>query len=312
MKLRAYGNPIIDYRIAKNVLRKAMGPSEERKLLGAIKRGDQARKLLSGRDRDGRIPFHPYAKWFGAHWILTALAEIDYPPGDGDIKGLVDQAYEWLSGFRSGWKVVKGKVRTHPCMLGNALYYLSKLGFADGRADDILAMILETRWPDGGWNCDAKPGASISSITTTRLVLRGLNEYDGRKPTAGIRGIIDGASRLITDRGVFLSRKTGRVIHPYMQELSYPAYYHYTALSALTVLMEIGHKNAGSLDKALDSIEGKELEGGGFPAERKRYAVSDGHGHGSSPAGWGKTGGKTMNEYVTVDALAVLRYYGRA
>ena len=38
---------------------------------------------MSERDQAGRIPVHPYsAKWYGAHWVLVALAELGYPTGD--------------------------------------------------------------------------------------------------------------------------------------------------------------------------------------------------------------------------------------
>lgn len=36
-------------------------------------------RLLSERDPDGRIDHHPYKKWNGSHWILTHLAELEYP-----------------------------------------------------------------------------------------------------------------------------------------------------------------------------------------------------------------------------------------
>jgi hypothetical protein len=50
--------------------------------------------LLSGRDIDGRLPFHPYDKWFGAHWILSILADLGYPEGDVSLKPLLDQSYD--------------------------------------------------------------------------------------------------------------------------------------------------------------------------------------------------------------------------
>jgi hypothetical protein len=37
--------------------------------------------LLSERDKTACIPHHPStAKWYGAHWVLVALAELRYPP----------------------------------------------------------------------------------------------------------------------------------------------------------------------------------------------------------------------------------------
>jgi hypothetical protein len=53
--------------------------------------------LLSQRDAMGRIPAHPYiSKWYGAHWVLVALAELGYPPGDRSLVPLRDQMHGWL------------------------------------------------------------------------------------------------------------------------------------------------------------------------------------------------------------------------
>lgn len=309
-KLREYGNPAIDYKIAKYLEGGKRSDAEDERLRLGIKACPQAKALLSRIDRSGRVSGDFYAKWSGVHWILTELAEIDYPAGDRAVAGLVDQAGEWLADYRAGWKTVRGRVRTHPCALGNAVYYESKLGYADSRTDDLVAMIMESRWPDGGWNCDPEPEAAISSIVTTRLVLRGLGEYNESRRDSTIAKVIGEAARLITERKVFLSRKTGRVIHERMRKLTFPSYYHYDALSALRTLMDLRIENDGSLDPALDSIESKELATGGFPAEWKRYVVSDEGVRGSSPTGWGSCG-KSMNEFVTVEALAVLRHYGR-
>ena len=34
---------------------------------------------------------HVYKKWTGAHWILAALADIGYPPGDESLIPIVNQ-----------------------------------------------------------------------------------------------------------------------------------------------------------------------------------------------------------------------------
>ena len=44
--------------------------------------------LLSERDSDGRIPYHPYKKWYGGHWVLSQLADIEYPKGEASFTPL--------------------------------------------------------------------------------------------------------------------------------------------------------------------------------------------------------------------------------
>src|SRR5881296_3748551 len=69
---------------------------------------------------------------------------------------------------------------------GNALYFCTKLGIADGRADSLVERLLHWQWPDGGWNCDRHPEADTSSFMETLLPMLGLAVYARkyRRPAA--------------------------------------------------------------------------------------------------------------------------------
>ena len=58
--------PAVRYKVLTKVLGREPAsvavPREEIRVSPRVKR------LLSERDEDGKIPFHPYAKWYGAHW----------------------------------------------------------------------------------------------------------------------------------------------------------------------------------------------------------------------------------------------------
>ena len=58
---------------------------------------------------------------------------------------------------------------------------------------------------------------------------------------------------------------------------------------------------------ALDLLESKQLPDGGFPAEKKYYQVTDKRVSGRSLVDWDSTSKKHMNEWVTVDALYVVK-----
>ena len=64
---------------------------------------------------------------------------------------------------------------------------------------------------------------------------------------------------------------------------------------------------------ALDLLESKRLPDGGFTADVKYYKVSQAkiEGSGVSFVDWGGTSKKTMNEFVTVHALSILKKAGR-
>jgi hypothetical protein len=115
--------------------------------------------LLSERDETGRIPHHPYtAKWYGAHWILVALAELGYPAGDASLVPLRDQIVGWLlsTDYERRMGRVHGLPTLHASIDGNAVWSTLSLGIADERTEPLVQRLLDTQWPDGGWNCDRR------------------------------------------------------------------------------------------------------------------------------------------------------------
>lgn len=62
--------------------------------------------------------------------------------------------------FSNGAITVRGLVRRHACVEGNALGAFSRLGLAqDDRVKTIVERLVEAQWPDGGWNSDERPEA---------------------------------------------------------------------------------------------------------------------------------------------------------
>ncbi|MFW9993833.1 MAG: hypothetical protein ACFFD4_17445 [Candidatus Odinarchaeota archaeon] len=58
---------------------------------------------------------------------------------------------------------------------------------------------------------------------------------------------------------------------------------------------------------ALDLLESKWLATGGFPAEEKYYKSSTESKPNFSPVNWGGVNKRKMNEWITIDALYVLK-----
>lgn len=156
-----------------------------------MKTSERVRKLLSEQDPSGRIPGSVYAKFTGAHWVLSALAELGYPPGDEKLLPLRDQVYEtWLSPqhiteyilqreassykSRGGVPIIQGRARRCASQEGNALWSTLALGIADHRADQLAGNLIRWQWPDGGWNCDRKAEAFHSSFMESLIPLRAL------------------------------------------------------------------------------------------------------------------------------------------
>ncbi len=193
-------------------------------------------------------------------------------------------------------------------MEGNALYALLKLGLADGREEELVARLLATQWPDGGWNCDRHPGAQNSSFYESLIPLRGLALHAQLRRSPRSRDAAKRAAEVFLKRRMYRRLRDGRIIHDDFLRLHYPPYWHYDILSGLKVVGEAGHLGDGRCRDALELLESKRLpDGGGFPAEGKHYTVTDEVRNRRSLVDWGGTSKRRMNEWVTVDALAVLR-----
>ncbi len=73
------------FKVLTRVLERKPDSDEVRHLQEEIRVSPRVKQLLSERQACGRIPYHPYAKWHGAHWVLAILADIGYPSGDDSL-----------------------------------------------------------------------------------------------------------------------------------------------------------------------------------------------------------------------------------
>jgi hypothetical protein len=275
----------------------------------AIKGSSTVQTLLSERDASGAIPYHPYAKWYGAHWVLAALADLGYPPGDTSLLALCEQELRWLLGptHQKQIRVIEGRTRRCASQEGNALYALLALGLADGRVDELAERLCKWQWPDGGWNCDKRPAASNSSFMESLIPLRALALHACVTGARQSQQAVEQAAEIFLKRQLFRGQHDGAVIDEHFIRLHYPCYWHYDILFALKVLAEAGFVTDPRCQAALDLLEAKRLPDGGFPAEERYYRTTGKRVAGYSLVDWGGVSQRRINPWVTVDALFVLR-----
>jgi len=291
--------PSIRWRVRTRVLGEPTDGRAARTLREEIRQSSRVRTLLSARDADGRIsdPKQVYAKWHGAHWVLAALADLGYPPGDDSLIPLRDQVLRrWLRDVEV--PLVQGRYRRCASQQGNALRYLTALGvLAEPDARVLTERLVKWQWPDGGWNCDRNPTARSSSFMETLLPMRGLADHDAKAA--------ERAAEVFLTRRLAWRRSDGALIHPDFVRLHHPLYWHYDVLGGLVGLVEVGMIDDPRCADALDLLEAKRLPDGGWPSE-KAFPTRAG-----DPLDWGGTGARRTNEWVTADALAVLAAAGR-
>jgi len=311
--LQQSADPSIRYKVRTAVLGEDPESPTLRALREEIRTSPRVQTLLAGRLPGGRLPYHPYQKWRGAHWVLSLLADLGYPPGDETLHPLREQVFAWLLSPARLRKIptLQGRVRHCASLEGNALYSQLALGIADERAGELAARLVRWQWPDGGWNCDKRPEAQHSSFMESLIPLRGLGLYARQSGDPAARAAFGRAAEFFLDHHLYLRHSTGQPIHPDYLALHYPCYWHYDILFGLTVMAETGCLADPRCRPAIDRLEALRLPGGGFPAARRYYCVTPGQAPNASPVDWGPTGAAHPNPFVTARALSVLAAAGR-
>jgi hypothetical protein len=318
-------DPVVRYKTMVYVLGKDPASMGLQQHQDEIRRSERVKGLLADQDEHGEIPFHPYIKWQGAHWVLTCLADCAYPPGDQSLLPLRDQVYDWLFSEQHIEKFHKrtGKlrqVRLHASMEANALFSSLMLGLADSQTEGLVERLLWAQWDDGGWNCDRRVKADTSSFFESITPMRALAYYARLSGDPRAKSAVERAVEVFLKRRLFRRTSDGSIIREEFLKLRYPAYHYYNILWALNILAEasawldesfIGDRRC---QEALDILEEKQLPGGGFAAEGKYYYSANKPGevtwHGSR-VDWGVQNRNKPNEFLTLEALAVLKAAGR-
>jgi hypothetical protein len=302
-------DPSIVLRTRIEILEESLVSKAVKENQSKVSRSDRVLSLLSERRENGTLAWHPYAKWCGAHWILSSLADLCYPKGDKSLEPLREQVYDWLFSKAHRETIIKrhGLIRAHASMEGNAIYYLSKLGLSDDRTRALGDQLAEWQWPDGGWNCDKRSTAHTSSFSESLGPLRGLvyfSSLPGKKES--YRDFIEKAAEYFLQRKLYKRLTNGKIIEEKFAVLHYPCYWHYDILFGLKVMRETGYIKDERCASAISLLQSKKLADGGFPAEAAYYRVFKRQGPGRSLVNWGGTSHDRMNEFVTIDALSVL------
>ena len=321
--------PSIRWKVRTGVLGQSRLDPEVARLEQAIRRSPRVRALLSHQ----QAPFRAgtarsvYYKWQGIHWVLTSLADLGYPRGDPALKPLIDRALGlWLRpGFlrtsavstraealrHQGVPVVRGRARRCASQQGNALRYVTTLCWPDERCAQLVDLLLRWQWPDGGWNCDMRPEADSSSFMESLTPMRALAAYAKESRDSRAGQAAERASEIFLRRRMYLRKSDGKVMDPGFLKLHYPLYWHYDVLGGLKGIAEVGRIRDVRCSAALDWLEERELPAGGWPADARFYRVSKSFRSSSEFMGWGITGRRSRNEWVTTDALQVLKEAGR-
>lgn len=125
------------------------------------------------------------------------------------------------------------------CINGMFLDYACYFQTLEEQLQPIIDFVLSQKMPDGGFNCrlNRAPKSPVhSSLHTTLSMLEGIAEYEKNAYTYRLKELLEvkkSSIEFILCHQLFLSDKTGKIIHPAFLKSSYPRRWKYDALSAL-------------------------------------------------------------------------------
>jgi hypothetical protein len=183
----------------------------------------------------------------------------------------------------------------------------------DDRLQVLADRLGKMQWPDGGWNCDVRPQARHSSFVETVLGLRGL--------AAWVRVTGEVKAALVLEHGVdlllahrLLFHRSGALIVPSWgprpDAIGFPIRF-FDVLLVLELMADVARIDDPGCVRALDMLEAKRTDDGGFPMEIRRARTAGEICSNCTFAEWGPGGKTRSNPWVTIRALRVLRAAGR-
>lgn len=309
--LVATGNSSIRMLTLTEVLGKTSRTTAVQQARNAITRDPWVRALLQGQHSDGSFGNHPYSKWTGAHWRLVSLIELGIPPGHRRALKATDDVLRWLhrGEHAKSPPKVKGLVLRYASIEGNAIAVCVRLGrVRDPLVQALVERLLDSQWPDGGWNCDPSAKGRVSSFYETLTPMWGLSEYARATGDVDTRLAAERAAELFLERRLFRGRRNGKVINPRWLTLRYPLYWHYDILHGLLLISRVVGLSDPRVNEALDIVESKRRPDGTWQAGRTYWKPPGKTVTGVDVVDWGRRG---PNQMITLNALRVLRAAGR-
>jgi hypothetical protein len=242
-----------------------------------------------------------------ALYSLVALIDLGLDPASKQSRKMIDRVdkrlmFKWLNNR----PYLHGE--TEPCINGRIL----SVGAYFKEPNDALAKkLLGEQLEDGGWNCEAwpflspkRPPSRRSSFHTTICVLEGLLEYEraGRKSAAVTKARKRGENYL-TERRMFRSLRTGKVIDQRWLRFSFPTFWHYDVLRGLDYLRNADIKPDRQVGEAIKIVMERRHQNGRWPLNLL---------HSEHIPVKMETAVGSASRWITLRALRVLRWYNNS
>lgn len=231
-------------------------------------------RLLSERRSDGhwgRGFYQP--KWTSTHYTLLDLKTLQAPPDHPLIRESVEMIAAHFKGEDGGVNPGKTVKESDVCINGMYLNYACYFGAAEHHLHSIIDFILDQRMPDGGFNCRKnRQGARHSSMHSTISLLEGIWEYK-RNGYAYRLDELEAAAHssreFLLKHQLFISDRTGAIIHENFLRFSFPGRWYYDILRALDHFQDAGVAWDERMSAAMHVLLAKRKDDGRWPLQAK-------------------------------------------
>jgi len=246
---------------------------------------------------DESRPF--FDAWTATHFSLHLLCDLGIDPASSDAHRALSLVRKNVRWDVNGALYFEGEVE--PCINGIALAVGAYFG---EEVDGIVDRLSDDQLDDGGWNCWAEYGATVSSFHTTICVLEGLLAWErAGGSSAEVAAARSRGEEYLLDRNMFRSRSSGKVVDPRFTMFSFPPRWYYDVLRGLEYLRSTGSGFDDRCAEAIDLVAAKRDHGGRWPLENTHQGPTlfEMEGPDGLPSRWN-----------TLRAMRVLDWAGRA
>jgi hypothetical protein len=246
---------------------------------------------------DESKPF--FDAWTATHFSLQLLGEFGLDPDSTEARRATSLVRDNVRWDANGALYFEGE--TEPCINGIALATGAYFGQA---VDGIVDRLLHEQLDDGGWNCWAEYGATVTSFHTTICVLEGLLAWEGAGgSSADVVAARSRSEEYLLERRLFRARSTGQIIDPRFTMFSFPTRWYYDVLRGLDYFRSTGAAVDDRCAEAIDLVATKRDAAGRWPLENTHQGPT--HFEMEGPDGF-------PSLWNTLRALRVLKWAGNA
>jgi hypothetical protein len=176
-------------------------------------------------------------KWVSSHYTILDLRNLAFPPNHP----ILQQEIIWIA---ENHKSEDGGVNPHRelkwsdiCVNGMFLNYASYFNIPVTHLESVVDFLLDNTMEDGGFNCRLnRSGARHSSMHSTLSVMEGIRAYLNNGYTyraAELQQAEQNCQEFLLMHQLYLSDRTGAIIHKDFLRMPYPRRWKYDILSAL-------------------------------------------------------------------------------